>query len=281
MIEIVVLTLKEAIRKRIILLIGIASIIYLVIYGLIAHVSFGSGSRNDFHLFLETAIFLSVVGLYFSNMITAFMTIMASVGSVSSEVESGILHSVISRPIKRREYILGKYLGLVILISVYSILLYLSIFLVSMIINIPSVQHIGLQKILSTMLLFILQPIAILSLCLYGSASFKTINNGIFVILIYILGLLGGIIEQIGAFLKNDVLYQWGILSSLISPFDIIYRKMMSILYSDIGLTNPFMPVPFSYMPTTLPSNWMMVYIAAYALLLLFLAIRKFTKKDL
>lgn len=273
---------KEVIRKKIILLIGLVTVIYLILFGLLVNMAYGASRNNGtntYDMFVAASSFISVVGLYFSSMIAAFLTIMASISAVSSEIESGVIHSIITRPIGRKDYVLGKYVGLAVLITAYSLFLYVSIFAISLIIGIPSVQAIGLLKMFYGLLLFILQPLVILSLCIYGSVSFKTLNNGIFVVSIYILGLIGSMMEQVGAFLKSDSLYRWGIISSLISPFDVIYRQMMATLYNDIGLTNPLMPTGF--LPTTLPSRWMMVYIVLYALMFIYLAVKKFNRKDI
>ncbi len=68
--------------------------------------------------------FVSVPGFYFSSMLVAFLAIMSSIGAVSSEIESGVIHGVITKPVKRLEYVLGKYLGLAALLTAYSIFLW-------------------------------------------------------------------------------------------------------------------------------------------------------------
>jgi ABC-type transport system involved in multi-copper enzyme maturation permease subunit len=278
MLQIMKVTLKEVTRKRIVLLITAGTIIYLILYGMISILSRDAVQNGTF--FMKSSVYISALGLYFSYLITVFMAIMASVGIISAEMESGILYAVISRPVKRQEYILGKYLGLVIMITIYSLFLYTFVFLISAILNGSSLQNIGFDRLLYGLLLFILQPVAILSLCIYGSVSFKTMSSGIFAIFIYILGLLSGVMEQAGLFMNNDILYQWGIAISLLSPFDVIYRKIVWVIYGGVGLTNPIMPGAV-LVPGTIPSNWMLVYIALYSFALLYFAIRKFSKKDL
>jgi hypothetical protein len=70
-----------------------------------------------------------------------------------------------------------------------------------------------------------------------------------------------------------------GIISSLISPFDIIYRQMLSSMFENIGIRNPFMAV--GGMTSTTPSIWMLIYIIVYIPVLVILAIRKFRLKDI
>lgn len=216
---------------------------------------------------------------YFSSMLVAFLTIMVSVGSISSEVESGVIHSVITRPIKRSSYVLGKYLGLGVLTVSYSIFLFAAIISICAIFQLPIVKTLEPMNVIKGLLFFVLEPIAILSLSIFGSASFKTLSNGIFVVSIYILGLIGGVMEQIGTLLKNQGLVNWAIVSSLISPFDIIYRQMLSSIFSNLGITNPFGLVNGT--AGTTPSIWMLIYILAYIPVMIIFAIKKFRVKDI
>lgn len=133
MITIAVASFKEAIRKKLLVAVGILTILYLAIFGTIVYFfvkDIGIGQKNVLGVYEEVAFLVSMLGFYFSSMLVAFLTIMASMGSISSELESGILHSIITRPIKRSEYILGKYFGLFVLSTAYSLLLYTSVILI-------------------------------------------------------------------------------------------------------------------------------------------------------
>lgn len=66
-------------------------------------------------------------GLYFSSLLLALLALLASAGSVASEVESGLLHAIVSKPIPRRDIILGKFLGYGSLLSAYALVIYASV----------------------------------------------------------------------------------------------------------------------------------------------------------
>lgn len=273
---------KEAVRKKFFILVGILTLVYLALFATIAfyaHQQFEKFGPEGLGMFTFATSFISVVGFYFSSMLVAFLTIMASVGMISSEMESGVIHSVLTRPLKRREYIFGKYAGMAILILLYAGLLYASVVVISLLSGLPPVTALGPAPFLKGLLLFLLQPLAILSLCLWGSVSFKTVINGIFVIAIYILGLIGGIMEQVGALLKNDTLYKLGIFSSLLSPFDVIYRQMLSVIFTTVGITNPLFGANF--LSGTVPSQWVTLHVLLYTAGLIVLAARSFEKKDI
>jgi ABC-type transport system involved in multi-copper enzyme maturation permease subunit len=276
-------SLKEAIRKKILILVAALTFVYLTLFGLITHFAVQdlarAGALNTINALDVASNIVSFLGFYFSSMLVAFLTIMISVGSISSEVESGVIHSIITRPIKRASYVLGKYLGLGVLSISYSIFLFAAIISICTIFKLPIVNTIEPLNIIKGLLFFTLEPIAILSLSIFGSAAFKTLSNGIFVISIYILGLIGGVMEVIGSMLQNQSLVNLGIISSLISPFDIIYRQMLSSMFENIGIRNPFMAV--GGMTSTTPSIWMLIYIIVYIPVLVLLAIKKFRLKDI
>ncbi|MDD7796318.1 ABC transporter permease [Clostridium sp. 'White wine YQ'] len=283
MISIAAATFKEALRKKILILVAAFTFVYLTLFGLITHFAVEdltrTGTLNTVNALDVASNIVSFLGFYFSSMLVAFLTIMVSVGSISSEVESGVIHSIITRPIKRSSYVLGKYIGMGILAVLYGIFLFVAIISISTIFKLPIVNTIEPLNIIKGLLFFTLEPIAILSLSIFGSASFKTLSNGIFIISIYILGLIGGVMEVIGSMLQNQSLVNLGIISSLISPFDIIYRQMLSAMFEGISIRNPFMAV--GGMTSTTPSIWMIIYILAYIPGLVLMAIRKFSLKDI
>ncbi|MGE5328506.1 MAG: ABC transporter permease [Deltaproteobacteria bacterium] len=280
--SIIIATFKEAARKKIFLFVGIITFIYLALLGLFLFFSFKelrTHNVNTILIFKNISLFISVLGFYFSSMLVIFLTIMISIGTISSEIESGAIHAIITKPIKRSHYVLGKYLGLSSLVIIYSCFLFASIIAICYLIGLPLVSSLGIIPVLKGFLFFMFEPLVILSLSVFGNTIFKTMTNGIFVFAIYILGLIGGMMEQIGSFINNNTLMKWGIFSSLISPGDAIYREMISTMFSNVGFGLPLLGVTSPVQVT--PSVWMNLYIAFYMFGLLFLAIRKFNKKDI
>ncbi len=282
MIAIALESFKEVFTKRIILLVFIMTMIYLSLYGLLAYFVFAEHRENNVNAMMLTMQgigFTSILGFYFGSMIIVFFTIMASVGCISSEIESGIINAVLTKPIKRVEYLLGKYLGLSIMVIIYTTFIFTSIFIINNIINIPPLNNISIITILKGYLIFLILPLSLLSLTIFGSVKFKTLNNGIVVIGIYIFGLIGSMMEQIGGFLTfTNGIEEWGIVISLISPFDAVYRKMISVLFSSFNLSSASGPV---FLNNKIPSDGMMAYVVIYSLILVGVAIMNFQKKEI
>lgn len=282
MLAIALSTFKEMYRKRIFNFIGILTILYLILLVVIFNIMGKNMSANSGMLskLVDLSSIISIIGFYFSSMLVAFLTIMTSIGIVSSELENGTVLTILTKPIKRREYILGKYLGAAILIILYSIILYIAVIIISTITKISIVETFGVVSLAKGFLLFILQPLTILAIAIYGSTKFKTLTNGILLIALYLLGTIGGVIEQLGSITSNASLSTIGIFSSLISPFEVTYRKMISTIFKSLGSFSFFQGFGISGKSTT-PSAWMIVYVCVYLIFFIFISIKAFEKKDI
>ncbi len=278
MMAIAAASFKEALRKKLFILVAVVTLVYLIIFGIINYfVVKEIAGEGALGALVVASTIVSFLGFYFSSMLVALLTIMVSVGAISSEVESGVIHSVVTRPLKRSSYVLGKYLGLGVLSVAYAVLLFAAVIGICAVFQLPIIKALEPVNLIKGLLFFALEPLAILSLSIYGSTAFKTLSNGIFVVSIYILGLIGGMMEQIGTMLENQSVTNWGIFSSLISPFDVIYRQVLSSVFLNMGITNPFTMQGGG----SAPSIWMLIYIFVYIPGLILLAIRKFKSKDI
>ncbi|NLO40308.1 MAG: ABC transporter permease subunit [Ruminiclostridium sp.] len=283
MMTIALATFREVIRKKVILVIGSLTVLYLILFSLMIHFAMEDMRKSlagSVEIVTAAAGLISIIGFYFSSMIVAFVTIMASVGTISSDIESGLIHSIVSKPIRRREYVLGKYLGISGLSIGYSAVLYVFLMIINFLFDIPPLNQIQLPVFMQGLVLFCYEPLVLISICLFGSVVLKTMNNGILAIGIYILGMIGSMMEQIGTMIELNGLVQWGIVISLISPFDSIYRKMMSVVYSSMNLIGTSFAGPF-FISQKVPSIWMMLYSLVFCLGFILLAIRKFNTKDI
>jgi ABC-type transport system involved in multi-copper enzyme maturation permease subunit len=205
---------------------------------------------------------------------------MLSVGIISSEVEDGTVLTILTKPIPRAAYVVGKYVGIAILIIAYAAILYVAIILFAFLGKQNFIQVFGLDAVIKGFFLFALQPLAIAALAVFGSTVFKTVNNGIFVIALYMLGTIGGIMEQIGSLANMKDLNTFGIVAGMIAPFEVIYRKLISTIFSSVGGFTSIMGMGVSGTSTE-PSVWMLVYVMIYMGALIGFAIRRMNRKDI
>jgi ABC-type transport system involved in multi-copper enzyme maturation permease subunit len=276
-------TLKEALRKKTFIVMGIITVLYLIFWIVILHYFQNShlSSRNaDFKSL--AAIILTQTGLQFSSMLMCLLTIVLGAGAIASELETGMIHAILSRPLARMEYIFGKLIGLSILIAAYSTALFAAILLIGRAYSLDTITALSFVQIFEGWILYILVPLTLLSLTIFGSITLKVVPNGLLMIFIYILGNIGGMVEMIGNYINSKTVDSAGIFLSLISPFHTLYSTAEGILLPSSGLAGELMRGAAGLTGSGQPaSSVMFIYIVIYTFGFLALAIGKFRKMDI
>ncbi|HHW58264.1 MAG TPA: ABC transporter permease [Clostridia bacterium] len=286
MITIIKYTFKEMLKKRAFLLVSILSLLYLSIYAFGLSKIFERPSNSIYDIIFQSEILSA--GLFFANFIVAFLVVLTSVNSISGEIESGTIYSILSKPIKRYELVLGKFIGLSIMIVLYSSIMFLSV--VGLNIWFGSKISFGWDNILKGLFFFDLGPIVFLALIIASSSIFSTINTGIIAIMAYGIALVGGVLEQIGTAMQQsqvgafglksgESLINAGIITSLILPTDVIYRKMTAELLTQSSGISFMTQGLFGGMSQ--PSIYMFIYIFFYMVFLLYYGAKRFSQRDL
>ena len=187
---------------------------------------------------------------------------MAAVGAVSGEIENGIIYAIVSRPVKRLDIVLGKFIGYALMLSVFASLFYVAVLLI-----VRYNTGLSVPVRVGAIGLFCLQPVILLAVTI-GSFLLSAV------------GVVGGMLEQIGYLAKSQVLVNIGIVSSLVMPADSVYRKIVYTLLSAPGVSfSSYMMGPFGSVSE--PSAWMMLYTGFYILVFLAMALRIFARRDM
>lgn len=272
---------KEMFNKKALILMLLLTAAYLLLYGFgVREVYMHNTSTKSFY-FMAMASQIISLGLYFANFLIAFLVAVTAVGALAGDIESGAMQALLVKPIKRWEIVMGKFLGIGAMVSLYSAAFFTAIIALNKFfgaaINLP------LSNLLEGALLFILGPIILLSVVIWGSARLSTLNTGILVVMLYGFAMVGGMLEQIGSAMiaageKAQGLINAGIISSLVMPTDVIFRKMNSVLFTSGGLN--FLSGGFLGTGSE-PSIWMMVYIAIYIAAALYMAVSCFSRRDI
>ncbi len=283
MITIAKAELKEAIRKKTFAVMCIVTILYLVLWAVVLYNFQNTGLAAKNEQFRELAnMMITQMGLQFSSMLMCLLTIMLSSGAIATELETGMIHAILSRPISRMEYVAGKMLGLGALTIAYSTALYATLLLIGGAFALNPVITLTLSQIIESWCLYLLVPLSVLCLTIYGSVSLKAVPNGLLMIFIYIVGNIGGMVEMIGNYINNKSVISAGILISLVSPFHTLYSSAERILLPSTGLAGEMMRGLGGLTGSGRPaSTAMYIYIAVYSIGFLTLAIYKFKKIDI
>lgn len=274
------LTFKEASRRKILLAAFLLGVLFLGVFGVGFHFimrdlessSYGTGllQRQEVQGFLFTA------GLYVVNFLTVMMTVLTSVDTISGEIQSGTIHTLVAKPVRRWELLTGKWLGFAGMITLYLLLMAggitLLLFLRADYLARNPLQAFGLMW---------LNAMVLLSVSLLGGTFLSTLANGVLVFGLFGIAFIGGWIEQIGSFLPEAVSRQTasnvGIITSLILPSEALWRRVAYEVQSPLVASLGFSP----FVARSIPSPLMIVYAGVFLVVILLLAIYQFNKRDL
>ena len=270
------LTFREAGRRKILLAAFVLGLIYLVIYGVGFFFVNQETTRSQIGPGLmelnQIRNFLFMAGLYVVNFLTVMMAVLTSVDTLSGEIATGTVHTLVSKPVQRWEIVFGKWLGFAGMLTLYLMLMAGGTIGLVYVIS----GYIA-PNVLSGLGLMWMNAVLLLGVSLAGGAVLSTLANGVLVFGMFGIAFIGGWIEQIGSFIQNQTAVNVGIISSLIIPSEALWKRaafeMQSPLVSALGFS------PFT--AASMPSQIMVLYGLIYGVLALLLAIRLFTIRDL
>lgn len=270
------LTLREAARRWVLWVALILGLLFLAVFAI---------GFNEIHKDIlrqarsvsmlerrEIFGFMLMAGLYAVNFLTVMMAVLTSVDTISGEIASGTMHTLVSKPLRRWEIVIGKWLGFVGMLLLYMLLMGGGVMGIVYVISGYSAPN-----AVTGLALMAFNTLILLSVSFMGGASLSTLANGVLVFGLYSVAFIGGWIEQFGALMENQTAINIGVVCSLILPSEAVWRRaayeMQSALVSAIGFT------PFS--SPSVPSLLMIAYAGLYILGMLGLALRRFSVRDL
>jgi ABC-type transport system involved in multi-copper enzyme maturation permease subunit len=215
---------------------------------------------------------LGLVGLYAVNFLAVAFAVMLPVDSLSGEISSGVIQTIASKPIRRVDILLGKWIVFWLMLAAYNL------FMVAGIVTILwALTGFMQQDLLPALALMQLEASVLLSITIAGGVRFSTVTNGIVAFAFYMVGFIGGWIEQIGVFVGDATSRYIGTAISLVSPTDALWRLAVH------GLQPPFMAQvqlsPFS--SVSVPSMAMVWWSLGYVIVALALAARGLRRRAL
>jgi ABC-type transport system involved in multi-copper enzyme maturation permease subunit len=270
------LTFREAGRRKILLAAFLLGLVYLAIYGVGFYYVNQETSRSEFGPGLlelnQIRNFLFMAGLYVVNFLTVMMAVLTSVDTLSGEIASGTIHTLVSKPLRRWEIVVGKWLGFVGMLTLYLLLM-----AGGTIGLVYAISGYLAPNVLRGLGLLWMNAVLLLGVSLAGGAVLSTLANGVLVFGMFGIAFVGGWIEQIGSFIQNQTAVNIGIISSLLIPSEALWKRAAFEMQSPLVAALGFSP----FTATSMPSNIMVTYGLLYAGLALWLAISLFKRRDL
>jgi ABC-type transport system involved in multi-copper enzyme maturation permease subunit len=237
------LTIHEAGRRRILLAALVCGLGYVLVFATGFHFIERDMSKHLASDALQHRImltFFTLAGLYGANFLALMTAVLLPVDTLSGEIASGVLQTLASKPVRRSEILLGKWLAFVALSQAYLALLAGGVLVVARLVSGISPPHLSLGLPLMG-----LEIALVVTLAIAGGTRLGTIANGVSVFGLYGLAFIGSWVEQIGTRVGNDAARHIGVFSSLIMPSEALWQlaahHMQPPIMRDLGIT-PFSP---------------------------------------
>ncbi len=214
----------------------------------------------------------TMAGLYAINFLIVMMSVLTPVDTLSGEIGSGAIQSLVVKPLNRGVVVLGKWLGFWLLCAAYLLLMGGGVLLIMRIVTGYSPEN-----VITGFGIMLLETTALITLSIAGGTRLSTLANGVMCFGLFGLAFIGGWVEQLGALTNIDAAKNVGIVTSLFVPSEALWRlaayNMQSPIMREVTIG------PFS--SASIPSNFMVVWSCLYIVVLLGLAVRSFSKRDL
>lgn len=272
--------LQESVRRRVFVVVLVLTLLFLALFTLAtveafnAQTPFGGGGSFSPHAI--TAVTMNGLGVFASLFLATVLAVFLTLGAVRGDAERGLLQPLVVRPLGRREFLLGRFVGAVAVCVAYVVVLYALVVLIvhqaggswpDYVIG-PGVALAGAVAILVAM-------------SLLGSVFLSSTANGIAMFMLYGAGLVSGLLAAIGAALNAHTVLTIAHDITLALPFEGLYQAALHALGSNqTGLTRVLVNLgPFGAShPNSVPFDiWAVLYLA----ILSALATVGFERRDL
>jgi ABC-type transport system involved in multi-copper enzyme maturation permease subunit len=273
------LTILEASRRKLLLALGVLTVVVIVLtsWGFSRLPTMNGVTPAEVRLAASQLTIL--VAFMFSGVLALGSTLVAA-PSISSDIESGIALAILPRPIRRSEVLMGKWLGLAALVTLYAVgsglLELLGIWLATG--YLP-------PNPLATIAFVAGEGIVLMTLALLLSTRLAPMTGGVIALVLFFVAWIGGIALAIGQGFANDTIINIGVGSRLLIPTDGLWHGAIFYLEPSDFLAvaraggraraaNPF----FADAPL---SPWYLLWVVAWLLGVLGLANWSFARRDL
>jgi ABC-type transport system involved in multi-copper enzyme maturation permease subunit len=268
------LTLVEARRRRIVLAGAICALAFLAVFCVAVFFGNREMTADTSTSFIErqaTMTMIMIIGFMAANFLAVMFAILLPVDTLSGEIDSGVMQTLASKPVNRAQIVVGKWLGHLVLAIAYLLLMSAGILLAIRMVAgfVPA----GVSRALPLLMLEITLS---LTVSVAGGARLSTVTNGITSLGFYGLAFIAGFVEQLGVMAGIASLKTVGVVVSLISPADSMWRLAAHHLLPDILHGSG----AFTFGIST-PTPLMVWWAAGFTVAMLLYAVRAFRRRSL
>jgi ABC-type transport system involved in multi-copper enzyme maturation permease subunit len=219
-------TVREASRKKLVVALALITVVGIALTGfgfwrltvLARQIDRGAPRLGVTELKTVTSQLL-IVAMFAFSFVLALSTVFMAAPSIAGELESGVAAAVLTRPIRRLQFLAGKWLGLAVLTAGYVVVASGLEFLV-----VGAVTGYRPPHPLQFMAFLSAEALVTLTLTTLLSTRMSPVTGGVVALGGFMLAWMGGIAVALGAALDNHGVATVGTVTRLIMPSDGLWR---------------------------------------------------------
>lgn len=272
------LSLREAVSRRLVLIGLLISAAFLLMFAFGFNALYSRvATEIDRTEVAFAASMITVLGLYIVRFLAALLAIFLSSSAVATEIDSGVLHAVLARPLSRTSWLAQRWLAFIVVTVGYVALMTLAVIAIA-----NGIADYAPLNIWRAIAVIALELAVLLSVGLLTSTTWSGVTSGVVTFSLFGVAWLAGIIELIGDQLRNEVMQLIGIGTSLVMPSDALWRgasfylqaPSVLVMSRQAGGGNPFAGV-------APPTMTLLIWSVVYAACLLTIAAWRLRQRDI
>ncbi len=279
-------TLQEALRRKLFLAMLILGLLLLGLFAFALQKSIESltvaNPESSTNSILLLSVTLTLPAMWIVYMLSSILTILFTVGMLSSEIDAGTLVLIVPKPLRRSEIVLGKWLGHAIIVSLYTALLFLAF-------EGTIYWQTGYlpDQFLSALGMLLLGMLTLLGFTTLGSALFPTAVNGAVALVLFLAAPIVSIVQAVQIDTSSLAIQNIATIIDLALPLNAFWHTAALYLTPDatffiaqgISERNYGSNIPFMSPQPIAPA--LFIWGLLYIIVLPIIAVLHFNRRDL
>ncbi|HEV2058648.1 MAG TPA: ABC transporter permease subunit [Solirubrobacteraceae bacterium] len=273
--------LREAVRRKVLVVVVVLTICFLALYGFGSYHAFqevtgGGGLGPALEEEVLTGSTLLGLAMFVTLFLGTVLAVFVTLNAVRGDAERGLLQPLVVRPVGRSTLLLARFLAAAAVCVAYVQIVYWGAVLLT-----DATGGYRPGNVFAGALALAAAVTIIVAIALLGTTLLSSTANGIAIFMVFGAGLAAGLIGQIGAALNSSTLEQISAIATWALPFEALYQDGLHALTADIeGVTGVIVQLgPFGGAQEAGPLLY--PFAVAYLLAAGLLADRTFRRADL
>jgi hypothetical protein len=212
------LTLREAFRRRLLwALVGLTALIIVLTWWGFSRIAEVSPVTGPVEMLAVSQVLVMLAFMF--SFVLAMTAVFAASPAIGPEIESGLLLAILARPIRRSEVLLGRWLGLAVVLVGYAVVAgYLEVGAAEL-----ATGYLPTDPAIAPLYLAG-EALVLLTLAMVFSTRIASVAGGAIAVVAYGLAWMAGVMGGVGEAFNSDVLRAAGVVARLILPSDVLWR---------------------------------------------------------